>query len=145
VPRPPALPAEQKTAIILAILAGQTTAAEAARKAGVSSQAISSWKRRFIQAGREGLDAGTDQQSSRELELMNEVSMLKSALGDSYLQLQAMSSARPGRPTAGAQRPVRSAPQYVLKSRLDDARTGRPQWQNSAVPGRSARPAAPVS
>lgn len=59
-PRPPVLPADQKVAIVLAILAGQTTAAQAARAIGVSGQAIGMWKRRFITAGREGLTSRTD-------------------------------------------------------------------------------------
>ncbi|AZS70352.1 hypothetical protein DDE74_04845 [Streptomyces lydicus] len=42
------MPADQKVAIVLAVLSGDTIAAEAARAAGVSDQTISSWKRRFI-------------------------------------------------------------------------------------------------
>lgn len=89
-PRPPALPAERKADIVLAILSGETTAAEAARTAGVSGQAVSNWKRRFIKAGRSGLDCGNDQHNSRELELLTEIRTLKSALGESYMQLRAL-------------------------------------------------------
>ncbi|MFD8081327.1 helix-turn-helix domain-containing protein [Kitasatospora sp. NPDC059722] len=100
-PRPPALPSEEKASIVLSILSGQVTAAEAARQAGVSDQAISSWKRRFIEAGREGLDAGHGQQNTRELQLLKEISMLKSALGDSYLQLRELTSMRHHQRLAG--------------------------------------------
>ncbi|MEU2856445.1 helix-turn-helix domain-containing protein [Streptomyces syringium] len=86
--RPPAMPADKKVEIILAVLSGDTSAAQAARDAGVSDQAIGNWKRRFIAAGREGLQAGQDQSTRREQQLLEEIIQLKSALGDSYLQLQ---------------------------------------------------------
>ncbi|MFJ4188903.1 helix-turn-helix domain-containing protein [Kitasatospora sp. NPDC089509] len=91
-PRPPVIPANKKAEIILAILSGEMTAAEAARTLGVSGQAISNWKRCFLKAGCEGLESGTGQQTRREAELMKEITVLKSALGDSYLQLQAIRS-----------------------------------------------------
>ncbi|MFD9304446.1 helix-turn-helix domain-containing protein [Streptomyces sp. NPDC060048] len=87
-PRPPALPPEEKVAIVLAVLAGETTAADAARAAGVTDQAIYNWKRRFVTAGRTGLETGLDQATQREQQLIGQVAELKQALGDSYLQLQ---------------------------------------------------------
>ncbi|MFJ6509253.1 helix-turn-helix domain-containing protein (plasmid) [Streptomyces sp. NBC_01558] len=87
-PRPPALPPEEKVAIVLAVLAGDITAAEAARTAGVTDQAIYNWKRRFVTAGRNGLETGLDQSSQREQQLLGQVAELKRALGDSYLQMQ---------------------------------------------------------
>ncbi|MFG2986792.1 transposase [Streptomyces sp. NPDC048258] len=89
-PRPPALPSEEKVRIVLAVLAGEITAAEAAREAGVTDQAIYNWKRRFVIAGRNGLQTGLDQASQREQKLIGELNELKQALGDSYLQLQAI-------------------------------------------------------
>lgn len=107
-PRPPALPADQKAAIVLSILSGETTAAEAARTAGVSGQAIGNWRRRFLEAGRAGLEGATGQQNHREQQLLDEIKLLKSALGDTYLQLQAIRSRTHPRP-AGT-RAVVSAP-----------------------------------
>jgi transposase len=104
VPRPPILPPEKKAAIVLSVLAGETTAAEAARAAGVSGQAISNWKRRFVEAGRCGLDANPEQQNTREQQLMSEINALKNALGDSYLQLQAMQSSLRTRTAPGMPR-----------------------------------------
>ena len=49
--RPPALPAEEKTRIVLSILAGELTVAEAARRAKVSEQSVGTWKRQFLEAG----------------------------------------------------------------------------------------------
>ncbi|GHF64566.1 helix-turn-helix domain-containing protein [Kitasatospora xanthocidica] len=91
------LPPQRKADIILSVLSGETTAAEAARVAGVSSQAISNWKRCFIKAGCEGLDTSTEH-SGREQQLLKEIEKLKSALGDSYLQLREMRALvrRPG-------------------------------------------------
>ncbi|NEC84729.1 helix-turn-helix domain-containing protein [Streptomyces sp. SID12501] len=97
-PRPPALPPEEKVSILLAILAGETTAADAARQAGVSAQAVSAWKKRFIEAGRTGLESAPFPTAAREQELAEEVNQLRKALSDSYLQYQAMRQAltRPG-------------------------------------------------
>ncbi|BAJ29597.1 MULTISPECIES: helix-turn-helix domain-containing protein [Kitasatospora] len=53
--RPPALPPEEKVRIVLSILAGEMTVAEAARRAKVSGQSIGTWKRRFLESGRAGL------------------------------------------------------------------------------------------
>ncbi|MEU9121563.1 helix-turn-helix domain-containing protein [Streptomyces sp. NPDC048506] len=89
-PRPPAIPADQKVAVVLAVLSGDTTAAEAARAAGVSDQAVSCWKRRFIAAGRDGLEAHTNESTRREQQLISEIARLKRALGDSYLQIQSI-------------------------------------------------------
>lgn len=44
-PRPPVMPAEEKTRIVLSILVGEVTVAEAARRAKVSEQSVGNWKR----------------------------------------------------------------------------------------------------
>ena len=67
--RPPVLPAEDKTRIVLSILAGEVTVAEAARRAKVSEQAVGTWKRQFLDAGRAGLVAGKRGPSTREAQL----------------------------------------------------------------------------
>ncbi|WP_233533427.1 hypothetical protein [Kitasatospora sp. SolWspMP-SS2h] len=46
--RPPALPPQEKVRIVLSILAGEMTVAEATRRAKVSGQSIGTWKRRFL-------------------------------------------------------------------------------------------------
>ena len=56
--RPPVLPAEEKARIVLSILAGEITVAEAARRVKVSEQSIGTWKRQFLEAGRAGLAPG---------------------------------------------------------------------------------------
>ena len=54
--RPPVFPAEQKMRIVLSILAGEITAADA-RQFKVSEQSIGTWKRQFMDPPRRG-DAG---------------------------------------------------------------------------------------
>lgn len=50
--RPPSIPAEKKTRIVLSVLAGEMTIAEAARKEKVSEQSIARWKAEFLQGGK---------------------------------------------------------------------------------------------
>ena len=45
VARPTALPVEEKVRVVLAVLAGELTTAQAARQAKVSEQSVSNWKR----------------------------------------------------------------------------------------------------
>ena len=56
--RPPVFPAEQKIRIVLSILAGEMTIAEAARRGKVSEQSISNWKRLFLESGKAGSAEG---------------------------------------------------------------------------------------
>jgi transposase len=79
---------EQKLRIVLSVLRGELAAVEAARRSGVSEQAVHSWKRLFIEAGREGLEKGARRRSSRELELEAENEELKAALGEAHVQLR---------------------------------------------------------
>ena len=64
--RPPMIPPEKNTRIVLAILAGEMSIAETARKEKVSEQSIGRWKAEFIEAGRSALVAGRSGPSSRE-------------------------------------------------------------------------------
>lgn len=64
--RPPALPAEQKAEIVLAILAGELTVAEAALQAKVSDRSVRYWRRQALASGLGGADAAVSGQSSLE-------------------------------------------------------------------------------
>ncbi|WP_141566629.1 helix-turn-helix domain-containing protein [Pseudonocardia sp. N23] len=46
------MPVDEKTRIVLLILAGERTVAEAARRAKVSAQSIAAWKRQLLEADR---------------------------------------------------------------------------------------------
>lgn len=56
--RPPRIPLEKKLRIVLAVLQGEISVAEAARREKVSEQAIGNWKRQFLEGGKAGLEAG---------------------------------------------------------------------------------------
>lgn len=72
-PRPPAVPPEEKTRLVLSILAGEISVADAARRAKLSEQSVLNWKRQFIEAGRQGVtDGGRPGPNSRERQLLTE-------------------------------------------------------------------------
>lgn len=85
--RPPVLPAEEKTRIVLSILAGELTVAEAARRAKVSEQSVGTWKRQFLEAGKTGL-TGRAGPSTREQQLEAEVADPTQALGEAAVELR---------------------------------------------------------
>ena len=84
--RPPVVPAEEKVRIVLSVLAGEVTVAEAARRAKVSEQSVGNWKRQFLEGGRLGIVAGKSKPSSREQQLEAEVADLTQALGEAHLE-----------------------------------------------------------
>lgn len=71
--RPPTIPAEKKLRIVLSVLQGEITIAEAARREKVSEQAIGNWKRQFLEGGKAGIEAGKSKPSTREQQLEDEV------------------------------------------------------------------------
>ena len=48
--RAPVFPVEEKVRVVLSILAGEVSVAEAARRAKVSEQSVGNWKRQFLEA-----------------------------------------------------------------------------------------------
>lgn len=54
--RPPTIPAEKKIRIVLSVLQGEISIAEAARREKVSEQAIGNWKRQFLEGGKTGIE-----------------------------------------------------------------------------------------
>ena len=95
--RPPMISPEKKTRIVLAILAGEMSIAEAARKEKVSEQSIGRWKAEFIEAGRTALVAGRSGPSSREEQLEAEVVELTQALGEAHVELRVWKKSAEGR------------------------------------------------
>ena len=82
---------------MLAILAGEMSIAEAARKEQVSEQSIGRWKAEFIEAGRTALVAGRSGPSSREEQLEAEVVELTQALGEAHVELRVWKKSAEGR------------------------------------------------
>lgn len=56
--RPPSIPAEKKARIVMSVIAGELSVAEAARREKVSEQSIGRWKADFLEAGKTALVAG---------------------------------------------------------------------------------------
>jgi len=88
---------KKKTRIVLAILSGEMSIAEAARKEKVSEQSIGRWKAEFIEAGRTALVAGRSGPSSREEQLEAEVVELTQALGEAHVELRVWKKSAEGR------------------------------------------------
>ena len=79
---------ERKLQVVLSVLRGEASVAEAARRAGVAEQTVHNWKNAFLEAGRAGLAGPQRRRSSRELELEAENEELKAALGEAHVQLR---------------------------------------------------------
>lgn len=79
---------EQKLQVVLSVLRGELSAAEAGRRAGVSEQSVHNWKRLLLESGRDALAAGRKRRTSREVELEAENEELKAALGEAHVELR---------------------------------------------------------
>ena len=95
--RPPVIPAERTTRIVLSVLAGEMTIAEAARKEKVSEQSIGRWKADFLEAGKTALAAGRSGPSTREQQLEAEVADLTHALGEAAVEIRVWKKSAEGR------------------------------------------------
>lgn len=91
------IPVEKKTRIVLSILAGEMTIAEAARREKVSEQSIGRWKAAFLEAGKTGLAAGKNGPSTREQQLEAEVAKLTQALGEAAVEIRIWKKSAGGR------------------------------------------------
>lgn len=95
--RPPVIPVEKKARIVLSVLAGEMTIAEAARRERVSEQSIGRWKADFLEAGKAGLAAGRSKPSTREQQLEAQVSELTQALGEAAVEIRVWKKSAQGR------------------------------------------------
>ena len=91
------IPVEKKTRIVLSILAGEMTIAEAARREKVSEQSIGRWKADFLEAGKAGLAAGRSGVSTREQQLEAEVTELTQALCEAAVEIRVWKKSAEGR------------------------------------------------
>ena len=104
-PRPPAVAPEEKARLVLAILAGEMSIAEAARKAKVSEQSVGKWKRLFLESGRQGLaEGGNPGPNARERQLQSELEEVKAALGEAHVELRVWKKAADDLPQAKTSR-----------------------------------------
>lgn len=87
----PTLSIEQKTRIVLSVLAGEMSMAEAARRHGVANVTVAKWRDAFIAAGKAGLEEGVSGPSvmpATERRLRAEAEQLKLALAEATVQLR---------------------------------------------------------
>lgn len=91
------IPVEKKARIVLSVLAGELSIAEAARREKVSEQSIGWWKVEFLEAGKIALVAGRSGPSSREEQLEAEVAELTQALGGAHLEVRVWKKSAEGR------------------------------------------------
>ncbi len=52
------VPVETRLQIVLAVMSGEITIAEAARRHGVSTESINRWRNRFVDAGKAAMEHG---------------------------------------------------------------------------------------
>jgi len=97
VARPPKHPVDVKLKIVLSVLSGESTQAEAARRHGISEASIGKWKEQFLLGGRSGLEhgAGAARPTGREARLVEEVDDLTRALGEAHVELRALKRGGP--------------------------------------------------
>ncbi|MDQ1013326.1 transposase [Streptomyces sp. V4I23] len=96
--RPPQFPVEDKIRIVLSVLAGEMTVAEAARRNKTSQTSVAKWREQFLESWKAGLTAGTSKQaSSREAMLEEQIEDLKAALGEAHVELRVWKKSAEGR------------------------------------------------
>jgi transposase len=95
--RPPSISVEKKTRIVMRVISGEISVAEAARRERVSEQSIGRWKADFLEAGKTALVAGKSGPSTREEQLEAEVADLTQALGEAAVELRVWKKSAGGR------------------------------------------------
>ena len=87
------LPVEERMRVVLAVLSGELTIAEAARRHGTTGKTVAEWRDRFLEAGRAGLEnmmpgPGGRNGTSIERRQRAEIEQLKLALAEASVQLR---------------------------------------------------------
>lgn len=95
--RPPKHPVEVKLKIVLSVLSGESSQAEAARRHGVSETSIGKWKEHFLAGGRQGLEHGdrASRPTGREAQMVEQIDDLTRALGEAHVELRALKRGGP--------------------------------------------------
>ena len=87
--RPPVFKVQEKQRIVLSVLRGECSVAEAARRNRCSETSIAKWRDQFVQGGLGALEAGALQgPSAREAQLERELEQVTSALGEAHVELR---------------------------------------------------------
>jgi transposase len=95
--RPPKHAVDVKLKIVLPAISGESSAAEAARRHGVSETSIANWKTQFLAGGRQGLEHGdgASKPTSREARMAEEIDDLTRALGEAHVRIRALERGGP--------------------------------------------------
>lgn len=81
---------EKKQQIVISVLRGEMSVAEAARRHGSSETSVAKWRDQFVEGGVAALANGSRGPSSREVGLEQEVSELTQALGEAHVELRVL-------------------------------------------------------
>ena len=94
--RPPKHPVDVKLKIVLSVLSGESSQAEAASRHGISETSIGKWKEQFLR-GRQGLEQGPGaaKPTGREARLAEEIDDLTRALGEAHVKFRALEAVAP--------------------------------------------------
>ncbi len=87
--------AKRKTAVVLAIVKGETSAAEAARRHGLTVAEVERWKQQFFAAGENALRARPKDEEAVKDE---QIERLKRKVGELVLDIDILKEANKGRP-----------------------------------------------
>jgi transposase len=82
---------EEKLSVVMAVLRGEMSQTEVARRLELSQTTVSKWLKQFTEAGLEGLSRGDNPRttsSKRESELESQIEELTTALGEAYVELR---------------------------------------------------------
>ena len=89
--------AKRRTALVLSLLKGETSAAEAARKHGLTVAQAEEWRERFLAGAENSLRARPyDDEALKE----QQIRRLKEKIGDLVMDLEILKEAQRGRPFA---------------------------------------------
>lgn len=90
--RKPIHTAEEKLRVVMAVLKGEMTQVEVARRLELSQTTVSKWLKVFTESGMDGLRRGEnpprDAAARRETDLETQVQELTTALGEAYVELR---------------------------------------------------------
>lgn len=82
------MPIPEKADVVLSVLTGRETVPQAAARAGVAEQTVWTWRRRFVEAGKMGLEGEVVRKKPEiDDEEDDRLTQLKIALGEIYLEL----------------------------------------------------------
>src|SRR5918911_520341 len=87
--RPPQKSVEDKSRIVQAVLKGEITIAEAARREGTSQTSVAAWREQFLAGGEAALaERSRHGPSTRERTLKADIEQLNAAPGETHMELR---------------------------------------------------------